>query len=138
MSRGTLKEESNLNSMETECGQSVRDRNTQLFRHALDTVAGRRVILVGRIDGRREDGHIVEVKERRNRLFHCIPLYEKVQLCAYMVLTGTHHAILRERFDSQCKDHAFDFDSTLWDTCLTQLKLFMEEQLLPARMLEKM
>lgn len=54
------------------------------------------VTLVGRIDAKTPDGHVVEIKNRMRRLFGSPPLYERVQVQAYLKLLGSPKGYLVE------------------------------------------
>ena len=51
-------------------------------------------VLIGEVDGFLDDGTIVEIKNRKNRLFKRIYNYEKVQMYAYLYLWNRDRCIL--------------------------------------------
>src|SRR3989338_2020233 len=75
----------------------------------------------GKIDGR-TDTHIIEIKNRMNRLFKIIPSYEKAQLLCYIYILESqnlHTARLIQRLkkDHSCMDyHDISFDHNIWKT----------------------
>jgi len=75
----------------------------------------------GKIDGR-TDTHIIEIKNRMNRLFKIIPSYEKAQLLCYLYILESqnlHTARLIQRLkkDHSCMDyHDISFDHNIWKT----------------------
>ena len=69
--------------------------------------------LFGRTDGM-SDNQVIETKNRKNR-FLGVPLYEKVQVHVYMLLTGTTHSVLLENFDNQQRSHEIKFDNSFWN-----------------------
>ena len=84
--------------------------------------------LFGRLDGLRDDGAVVETKNRRNRIFGYVPTYERIQLHTYMVLTSTKHAVLVENFEEHQQTHDVLFDESFWqDTVLPALKDGVDE-----------
>jgi hypothetical protein len=85
----------------------VRSDDT-FYRHQLTET----VQLIGRIDGRLEEDEetIVEIKNRRNRLFNRIPEYEMVQIHVYMFLTGAQRCLFIERYNDVTKTYTVDFD----------------------------
>lgn len=53
----------------------------------------------GKIDAISNDGHLViEIKNRVNRLFHRVPIYEQVQVQTYLELLDVHQGLLVECF----------------------------------------
>jgi hypothetical protein len=78
-------------------------------------------VLVGRPDAREVDTEkVVTTKHRRNRLFGCIPLYEQVQLEAYLHLTDTRElgAIQVESFHSDQTVYSYEHNYNLWQRIL--------------------
>lgn len=56
---------------------------------------GKKCVVYGKMDAfERINGktYVVETKHRRNRLFNCVPIYEKVQIHVYMWLTNYKQA----------------------------------------------
>jgi hypothetical protein len=73
-------------------------------------------VISGYIDGVETDNNrIIEIKNRQNRLFNYVPLYEQVQCQAYLFLTGF----------SVC-EHTESFRGTLQSTTLRYEPLFWE------------
>lgn len=70
--------------------------------------------LVGYVDGL-TDHHVVEVKNRMRRLFTQIPLYEKVQMHAYMALTDRPACLWVQRYKDSQESRMIDFDQDWWD-----------------------
>tara|TARA_B110000046_G_scaffold158305_1_gene170198 strand:- start:307 stop:1248 length:942 start_codon:yes stop_codon:yes gene_type:complete len=129
--RGTRRETTSINRLEAETGRAVVRRNSQCFQKSLpirrDDV---NVVVVGMLDGRfADDDGIVEVKERRSRLFGRVVSYELVQLHCYMFLTGAEMATLVERFDDQHARHAVAFDSEFWAACLCKFSGFLDDRI---------
>ncbi len=60
------------------------------------------VELVGVVDGLTSDGScVIESKHRMKRLFHHVPMYEKIQVAAYVWLSGAQRALHVESFAGQ-------------------------------------
>jgi hypothetical protein len=128
LERGTAAEAAVLDTLQTERATPVVDRNAQMHTAYVDCPqAGTRVKLCGRVDGRfdGEGGPLIEVKVRRNRLFRTLYAYERVQVHAYMVMTGAREAILRETFDGTTNDIPVPYDAAFWDDCCTRLDDFL-------------
>lgn len=80
------------------------------------------VRLVGRIDGRLENDEetIVEIKNRRNRLFNRIPEYEMVQIHVYMFLTGARKCFFIERYNNSTKTYTVEYDEPYFTDCIME------------------
>lgn len=131
--RGTRDEGKALGAAERVLGDRITDRNTQLFCKTvtfddLDTT----VRIIGRIDGlRREQNEIVEVKNRARRFFDAVPFYERVQVQAYMWMTGIPRCRLVQQLDGELREDVVDVDDGfLRDKVWPELALAVE-QLLP-------
>ena len=107
---GTNLETAGLDRFEQAAQQPVVQRNAHGFRKRLPEF-----VIYGRVDGALEDGTIVEHKQRRNRLFHSVPDYERVQVLAYMFLADAPSAIIVETFRDQQASHQIPWDQALWD-----------------------
>ena len=92
---------------------------------ALSPLENTKVLLVGRLDGS-INKNPVELKERRSRLFGSIPVYEKVQLHAYMFLSETTKSTLVESYDGTSQTHNCEFDQVFWEEVMGKLYEFLE------------
>ena len=72
-----------------------------------------RLRIGGKIDGKLDDGRIIESKRRMYRLLGVRP-YEKVQCHAYMFLLDKKQCILLETFKDEQQEHIIDFDEEYW------------------------
>lgn len=129
--RGVQRENASIDRLEVETGRAVGKRNTQVFRRLLPLDRDDVLIeLVGMVDGRFKDTDgIVEIKERRNRLFGRVVNYERVQMHCYMFLTETDTATLIERYDDQSAQYSVGKDEQFWDDCMARFNAFLDRQL---------
>tara|TARA_X000000950_G_scaffold181227_1_gene219750 strand:- start:27654 stop:28502 length:849 start_codon:yes stop_codon:yes gene_type:complete len=126
LERGTRRETSAIDAFEQATQASVHRRNDCAFTNQLFEWEGRRVMLVGRVDGIAKDtGEVVEAKQRRNRLFGRVVDYERAQMHCYMHLTGASSALLIETYDNRSQTHAVQFDDGFWQMCIDKLKLYL-------------
>lgn len=89
-------------------------------------VRGVRVFLGGRHDGMSDDGtKIVEIKTRQNR-FLGTPLYELVQVHAYMFIYGVTEATIVESYNGQERMHEVGFDEKLWERVKKRVHAFFD------------
>lgn len=58
---------------------------------------------------------LLEVKNRVNRLFNCVPEYEKIQVFCYLYIYGIAEATVVERFQGQTVHHLIAFDQDYWE-----------------------
>ena len=79
------------------------------------------IIIRGKCDGEIKDECIVETKNRSKRLFNMIPDYEKVQLNAYMFMTGKEKALHIECYNEEQNSVEYDFDKLFWEDCLDKV-----------------
>ena len=61
-----------------------------------------------------KENRVVEVKCRRSRLFDQVPLYEKVQMHAYMFLTRRTCCDLVQKFGENVRITTMLFDEDFW------------------------
>lgn len=78
----------------------------------------------GKIDGYTENGSIVEVKNRMNRLFNHIVGYEKVQLQCYLYIFQKDKGYLVEKYKDTMNVIEEDFDEKYFDGIIKILENF--------------
>ncbi len=83
-------------------------------------------VIGGRIDGRTEDGSIVEIKNRKSRIFDDIPFYERIQLECYMRIHNSPRIYLvqhlrRKRAGVQEKVTIVERNDMLWEQTILVL-----------------
>jgi hypothetical protein len=128
MKRGNIKEDNNLNKTEKKCNIVITSRNSQMYEKLLYTDPNGlfQVILRGKVDGM-NDEYVVETKNRTKRLFHTIPDYEKVQLNAYMFMTGKEKSLHIECYNEEQNQTEYEYDKLFWDGCLDSVIQFTNE-----------
>jgi len=121
-SRGLAQEASIINDYERQTGARVHGRND---RTGYLRIGGTDIVLVGKVDGvDASSGMVVEVKQRRSRLFSCVPLYEKVQCEVYSRMFDTPGTIHVQRFGSQVVRTKLLRDDALWERVQKELARF--------------
>ena len=130
MTRGNIKEDNNLDKTEKKCNIQITSRNSQMYEKLLYTDPNDKfqVILRGKVDGM-NDEYVVETKNRARRLFGKIPEYEKVQLNAYMFMTGKDKALHIECYNEDQNQTEYSFDKVFWDGCLDKVIQFSHEHI---------
>jgi len=130
MKRGNVKEDKNLDKTEKKHNIKIDKRNEQMYEKELYIDPDRiyHIILRGKIDGM-NDEYIVETKNRTKRLFNMIPDYEKVQLNAYMFMTGKERALHIECYNDDQNSVEYGFDKFFWDNCLDKVIQFTNDHI---------
>ena len=121
-SRGTQRESVAIEMYEKETGLDVTENNNKFYKADV----GDGVMIGGRIDGF-SGGKLIEVKCRRNRFFDRLPKYEKVQIHAYMFITGVESCDLVQKFDGKVRVDTYDFDFDYWEGICDQIISFWED-----------
>ena len=120
--RGLDCEEIALDTYQAAAKVKVTKRNAQL--HTYEFMAGKYKFLVrSMFDGMVGD-RIIETKERRNRMFSCIPIYEKIQLEVYMRTIDVHKATHIQNFGGKQKIVEYTRNDQLWNSVLERLEAF--------------
>ena len=130
MKRGNIKEDNNLNKTQIKRNIVIDSRNSQMYEKELYCDPERKfnIILRGKIDGM-NDEYVVETKNRTKRLFNMIPDYEKVQLNAYMFMTGKEKALHIECFNEDQNSVEYDFDKLFWEDCYEKVINFTNDHI---------
>lgn len=124
---GTLKEKHDLNRASV----TVIQRNAKLYKKKLIQSTEFEVVLVGKVDGVTPDlDYVVETKNRRNGLLNHIPEYERVQIHAYMWLTGILKCIHIEHYNTEKNEIVEHFDQIYWEEKLRIVQELFEVRIL--------
>jgi hypothetical protein len=130
MKRGNIKEDKNLDKTQQKHNIVIDSRNSQMYEKELyiDPEGKYVVFLRGKVDGM-NDEYVVETKNRTKRLFNMIPDYEKVQLNAYMFMTGKEKSLHIECYNDDQNSVEYDFDKLFWDDCLDKVVNFTNDHI---------
>lgn len=90
----------------------------------LCTVHGVEVYIGGKHDGISSEQKIIEIKNRQKR-FMGVPLYEKVQVHAYMYIYGCKSAVLVESYLGETREHDVPFDEEFFGIIKSNLADFL-------------
>lgn len=79
--------------------------------------------LVGKVDGILQNSktYVIEIKNRQNRLFSFIPVYEVIQIQMYMYLSGLKEAKMVQHYKGTYDIVEFTYDKEFVDECLSKL-----------------
>ena len=80
----------------------------------------------GRVDGSIGTDKIIEIKNRKNHIFPCIPIYEILQVYTYMYATGINSASLVEMFNGDTNVTDFTYTTGYEKYALHKLNKFCE------------
>ena len=120
--RGVINEDKIIKAYETKNKKQVKGNNAKCYTMTLGELPNDiNLLLCGKVDGI-EDEYIIEVKNRRNRLFMCIPIYEQIQIECYLRLTGLKKAKLIENYNNTQNIIEYYSDDELWEEILYKLK----------------
>ncbi|CAM9692586.1 unnamed protein product, partial [Ectocarpus sp. 12 AP-2014] len=121
--RGSQNEHRGIASYESAKRVKLRGTNTKFFKKSIGVSdSGTNVYVGGRVDGLTHD-RVVEIKCRRNRLFTTLPLYEKVQVQAYLFLTDKPVAEVLQKYDGMTRTDEYVADAEFWsEVCEAALK----------------
>lgn len=128
MERGTLKEEQNLDSIQAKENIVIKERNSKLYVKELYRDDNYAIILRGKVDGISGDT-IIETKNRTRKLFYKLRDYERVQLEAYMFLTGKNKSLLTEHYDGESSEISYDHNQEFWDQCIDNVRSYIKEEI---------
>eukprot|EP00879_Flechtneria_rotunda_P008415 GHRR01008815.1.p1 GENE.GHRR01008815.1~~GHRR01008815.1.p1 ORF type:complete len:337 (+),score=85.87 GHRR01008815.1:198-1208(+) len=84
------------------------------------------VCLAGKVDGWLADSNaICEVKNRQHRLFNAVPIYERVQVEAYLRVTQADSCQFFEKYQNSSWSTKLTKDEELWQKVLQGLEQFV-------------
>ena len=127
MRRGNIKECKNLDHIQKKRSMPITQRNSQMFTKTLYCEGDQyRVLIRGKVDGISGET-IIETKNRTKRLFHTLRDYERVQLEAYMFLTGHEEALLTEHYNEESNEIEYSHDEDFWCECTAKIIDYINE-----------
>ena len=135
MRRGNIKEQQNLNKIQTTKHMKIDQRNSKMYTKELYRCDDYVILLRGKVDGQSigEDGEgiVIESKNRTKQLFKQLRSYEQVQLEAYMFLTGYQKALLTEHYNDTEHCIEYQHNQEFWHECLQKTIDFMNTHIKP-------
>lgn len=124
--QGTIKESGIRNKVCKNSNMTI--KTCQKFttsKEPICNVNGMEIYVGGKHDGLTDDGNIVEIKNRMKG-FLGIPIYDKVQIHAYMFIYETRHAILIENYLDETRQYEIEFDDIFWEQIKSNLMEFFD------------
>jgi len=115
-----IKEEENIRQHVATKNDIRIHKNDEFISHHLFTINNVDIRLGGRHDGLSSDGSIIEIKNRMNR-FLGVPLYELVQVHAYMIIFGAKQSIHVENYMGETRETIIPFDTEFWNNVQSSL-----------------
>ena len=106
--------------------------NTQRMHLGKVHVDGREVSveLVGKCDALCQQG-VIEIKNRKNRLFEKLPNYERVQLLCYLSLYNASKGYLVESYGKELRKYEISWDAAEWQRLQSACLATVERALRP-------
>ena len=118
---GTQQESTAIHEYEETRKTNVRSRNDKFHKRVIDNVDGCAIIVGGKVDGIKEDGTVIEVKNRMNRFFDPLPKYDIAQLQTYLFILKASKGELVEQLRGNkvnIKSTSIDRDIDMWNTII--------------------
>lgn len=118
---GSQQESSAILKYEETEHSNVGSRNDKFHKRTIAHVDGCDIIVGGRVDGMKEDGTVIEVKNRMRRFFEPLPKYDVAQLQTYMYILDSSKGELVEQLkgaQTEIKNTPIDRDLDMWNDLL--------------------
>lgn len=130
--RGILHENNIIQKYNTKHNTTITNCNEKNYKYDLVEINKNDIIykfyISGYIDGV-DNNTLIEIKNRRSRLFKTIPEYECVQLEIYLRMLNLNKAKLIENFNDKFLEHIYKSDDELWDNIIDKLIDFAHQLL---------
>lgn len=118
---GTKQEAPAIKQYETQQKASVGKRNDKFHKRKITSIDGHTIYIGGKVDGIKEDGTVIEVKNRMRRFFDPLPEYDVIQLQTYLfILKATKGELVEQLKGSKVniKTTEVEVDSDMWNTII--------------------
>lgn len=119
--RGIVNEKKIINSYEKKNNTKIKNNNSKLYKMKIFSIDNYEIYICGKIDGI-ENNELIEIKNRRNRLFKFIPLYEQVQTEIYFRLTNLTNGKLIQNYNDTTSEFIISSNEGLWTTIKNDLQ----------------
>ena len=120
--RGIKNEKEIINKYMKKNNTNITNNNSKLYKMKLFSLNEHNIYVCGKIDGIEND-ELIEIKNRRNRLFEFIPIYEQIQIEIYFRLTNLKTGKLIQNYNDTTSEFVIQNNDTLWDNILNELKI---------------
>ena len=130
---GTVREESVRVAVEKDKQMPVRKTNdlmTKVLSFNLKSGQQVKMKLCGRVDGKMQDGTLIEIKNRMKKMYYRIWPNEEIQSMVYMFLTKATRAIVIEAFGSERHESHLEFCDEKWEDIRDGLREYAEQYVL--------
>ena len=113
--RGIVNENKIINIYEKKNNIKIKENNSKLYKMKLFTIDIYNIYICGKIDGI-IDNTLIEIKNRRNRLFEFIPVYEQIQTEIYFRLTNLENGKLIQNYNNTTSEFLIYKNDELWSS----------------------
>ena len=119
--RGIKNEDKIIKEYSKKNKTKITDNNSKLYKIHLFTINKHNIYICGKIDGIEND-ELIEVKNRKNRLFTFIPEYEQIQIQIYFKLTGLTTGKLIQNYNEEQSILLINKNDDMWNMIEEELK----------------
>lgn len=120
--RGIKNEDKIIKEYSKKNKTKITDNNSKLYKNYLFTINNYKIYICGKIDGIEND-ELIEVKNRKNRLFTFIPEYEQIQIQVYFKLTNLFKGKLIQNYNEEQSILSINKDNDIWHMIENELKI---------------
>lgn len=120
--RGIQNEDKIIKEYSKKYNTNITNNNSKLYKLKLFDINDYSFYICGKIDGI-ENNELIEIKNRKNRLFKFIPEYEQIQIQCYFKLTSLKSGKLIENFNNEQNIILINNNDELWDIISNELKI---------------
>lgn len=118
--RGIKNENKIIDDYEKIKKTKITNNNDCLYKKHIFSIDDYNFYICGKIDGIEKD-ELIEIKNRRNRLFTFIPEYEQIQIQIYLQLTDLKKGKLVQNYDGHQSSFNFNINHELWNNIIKEL-----------------
>ena len=119
--RGIKNESKIIQQYSKKYNTNIKENNSKLYKIKLFEIDKYNIYICGKIDGI-ENNQLIEVKNRKNRLFEFIPEYEQIQIEVYFKLTGLKKGKLIQNYNDTQSIILIEQNNDLWNIIENELK----------------
>lgn len=118
--RGIVNESKIIKELEKKDKIKITGNNECLYKKKLFNIENYEIWLCGKVDGIQND-ELIEIKNRKNRLFNMVPIYEKIQFHCYLFLTDMNKGKLVQNWNEEQSIFELNWEIELWNDIINKL-----------------
>lgn len=118
---GSTQENTAINQYQNKYNTLITNKNNKFYKKKIQSIDSYSIYVGGYVDGIKDDGTIIEVKNRMRKFFDPLPMYDIIQLQTYLFILNSSNGELVEQLKdnkNNIKTTLIDIDLQMWENLI--------------------